>query len=361
MRIVVFGLTITSSWGNGHATLWRALCRALARRGHQVTFFERDLPYYAETRDLQPMPGLATVLYPDWAAVRPQAVQALRGADLAMVTSYCPDGVAASALVLDSAARLRAFYDLDTPVTLDRLAAGERPDYLPPEGLGGFDLVLSFTGGAALQRLRTELGARRVAPLYGSVDPEAHRPVAPGDLPRADLSYLGTYAADRQPALERLLVAPARALPARRFVIGGALYPPEFPWAENIWFVRHMPPPQHPAFFAASRLTLNITRRAMAAMGWCPSGRLFEAAACGVPILTDAWAGLEEFYRPGEELLVAHGTEDATAAISLSDAELGRIAAAARARTLAEHTADQRVRTLEEAVQAAMTPATIGE
>jgi spore maturation protein CgeB len=221
--------------------------------------------------------------------------------------------------------------------------------------------VLSYTGGAALQRLRSELGARRVAPLYGSVDPEAHRPVPPDPKLRADLSYLGTYAADRQPALERLLVAPARALPARRFVIGGALYPAEFPWAENIWFLRHMPPAQHPAFFASSRLTLNITRRAMAAMGWCPSGRLFEAAACGAPILTDSWAGLEDFYTPGRELLVAGSTGEAIAAIGLGDAELRRIAQAARDRTLAEHTADHRARALEAAVQAAMTPATIGD
>jgi spore maturation protein CgeB len=356
MHIVVFGLTITSSWGNGHATLWRALCRALVRRGHRVTFFERDAVYYASTRDLQSMPGVEPVLYADWAEVRRRAERALAGADLALVTSYCPDGVAAASLVLASSARLRAFYDLDAPVTLDRLASGERPDYLPPEGLGGFDLVLSYTGGDALRRLGSELGARRVAPLYGSVDPEAHRPVPPEERLRADLSYLGTYATDRQPALERLLVAPARRLPQRRFVVGGALYPAEFPWSENIWFLRHMPPPEHPAFFSSSRLTLNITRRAMAVMGWCPSGRLFEAAACGAPILTDRWAGLESFYAPGTEVLAADTTEDAIAAIGLSDAELRRIARAARDRTLAEHTADHRAAALEAAAQAALAP-----
>ncbi|TCZ61319.1 CgeB family protein [Roseicella aquatilis] len=361
MRIVVFGLTITSSWGNGHATLWRALCRALVRRGHHVTFFERDVDYYASTRDMQEMPGVEAVLYADWAEVLPRARAALAGAELAMVTSYCPDGVAASRLVLDSPARLRAFYDLDTPVTLDRLASGERPDYLPPDGLGGFDLVLSYTGGEALRQLRTQLGARRVAPLYGSVDPEAHHPVPPEARLRADLSYLGTYAADRQPALERLLVEPARRLPERRFVIGGALYPADFPWADNIWFVRHMPPPEHPAFFSSSRLTLNITRRAMAAMGWCPSGRLFEAAACGTPILTDTWPGLAEFYAPGKEILAADGTEDAVAAIGLSDAELRRIAGAARERTLEQHTADQRAATLEAAVAAALAAASGGD
>lgn len=361
MRIVVFGLTITSSWGNGHATLWRALCRALVRRGHHVTFFERDVEYYATTRDMQAMPGVEPVLYPDWAEIQAHAARVLKGSDLAIVTSYCPDGVAASALVLESGAQVRAFYDLDTPVTLDRLAAGERPNYLPPEGLGGFDLVLSYTGGEALTRLRSQLGARRVAPLYGSVDPEAHRPVAPEERLRSDLSYLGTYAADRQAALERLFVEPARRLADHRFIIGGALYPEAFPWAKNIWFVRHMPPPEHPSFFSSSRLTLNVTRRAMAAMGWCPSGRLFEAAACGAPILTDHWAGLDDFYAPGQDLLVARTTDEAVAAITLSDAELRRMARAARERTLAEHTADHRAEALEAELNAAMAPATSGD
>ena len=357
MKLVVFGLTITSSWGNGHATLWRSLCRALARRGHRVTFFERDAPWYAAARDLAEMPGLETVIYPDWESVRSRAERALRDADVGMVTSYCPDGVGASALVLSSAAPARVFYDLDTPVTLDRLAAGERPAYLPPEGLGGFDLVLSFTGGAALDRLRAELGARRVAPLYGGVDPEAHHPVPQAGSARFDLSYLGTYAADRQPTLERLFVEPARRLPDRRFVIGGAQYPPDFPWAENIFFVRHTPPPEHPAFFASSRLTLNVTRRAMAAMGWCPSGRLFEAAACGTPVLTDPWEGLDHFYAPGEEILVAHDTADAIAALELGDAALRRIAARARDRTLAQHSGDRRAVELEAALDGIGQPA----
>lgn len=352
MRIVVFGLTITSSWGNGHATLWRALCRALARRGHRVTFFERDVPWYAGARDLTELPGLDTIVYPDWGSVRDRARQALAEADVGMVTSYCPDGVAASALVLSSAVPVRAFYDLDTPVTLDRLATGERPDYLPPEGLGDFDLVLSFTGGAALTRLRSELGARHVQPLYGSVDPDAHRPVAPVESYRADLSYLGTYAADRQPMLERLFVEVARRLPARRFLIGGAQYPQDFPWAGNIFFVRHMPPPEHPAFFSSSRLTLNVTRRAMAAMGWCPSGRIFEAAACGTPILSDWWEGLDHFYTPGEDILIAHDTADAIAALELDQEELRRIAARARSRTLEEHGCDRRASELEAALEA---------
>lgn len=350
MRFVVFGLSVTSSWGNGHATLWRSLCRALVRRGHRVTFFERDTPWYAGARDFAGMPGLETVIYPEWDSVWQRAEMELTGADVAIVTSYCPDGVAASALVLSAAMPARVFYDLDTPVTLDRLAAGERLAYLPPEGLSGFDLVLSFTGGAALDRLRAELGARRVVPLYGSVDPASHHPVPPDADYCADLSYLGTYAADRQPILERLFVEVARRLPERRFVIGGAQYPQDFPWAENIFFVRHMPPPQHPAFFSSSRLTLNVTRRAMAALGWCPSGRLFEAAACGTAILSDWWEGLDHFYTPGEEILIGRDTEDAVAAIGMDDAELRCIATRARQRTMEEHSCDRRAADLEAAL-----------
>jgi spore maturation protein CgeB len=229
--------------------------------------------------------------------------------------------------------------------------------YLPPSGLGDFDLVLSYTGGRALDELRSRLGARRVAPLYGHVDPERHHPVPPEDQYRSDLSYLGTYAADRQQGVESLLIEPARRLPQRRFLIGGAQYPVDFPWTPNIFFVRHMPPPQHPAFFCSSRLTLNVTRQAMAEFGHCPSGRLFEAAACGAPLLSDWSAGLDAFFDPGREILIAHSTEDAVAAVETSDRELQAIARAARERTLEQHTSDRRAAEFEEALDAAMSSA----
>jgi spore maturation protein CgeB len=353
MKLIIFGLTISSSWGNGHATLWRGLCKALARRGHEVVFFERDVPYYALNRDLLELPDGVLRLYSSWDDALPLARWHLADADVAMVTSYCPDGVAAADLVLESDIAVRAFYDLDTPVTLARLAAGEPVEYIGPRGLAEFDLVLSYTGGRALEELQARLGARRVAPLYGSVDPEAYRQTAPAPQYRADLSYMGTYAADRQPALEQLLVEPARRLPERRFLIGGAQYPEAFPWTGNIFFVRHLPPDEHPGFYSSSRLTLNITRAAMARMGYCPSGRLFEAAACGAPILSDAWEGLEDFFRPGSEILVAHGTATAIDALELSDAELARIARLARQRTLEEHTAARRAAQLESAIEAA--------
>lgn len=342
MKLVIFGLTISSSWGNGHATLWRALCRALSRDGHCVVFFERDVDYYASHRDYFELPGGRIVFYRDWNQILPVAARELSDADAGMVTSYCPDGGAASELVLECRSVKRCFYDLDTPVTLEHLRAGQSVSYLPPEGLSGFDLVLSYTGGMALRELQDRLGARRVVPLYGSVDPEVHRAVAPEERFRCDLSYLGTYAADRQAVLEALFIEPARRLPALKFLIGGAQYPESFPWAPNIFFASHVSPPEHPAFFSSCRMTLNVTRGAMAAMGYCPSGRLFEAAACGVPILSDTWEGLDQFFRPGKEILVAHDTEQAIEAMRMPQAVLERIAQAARARAVTEHSAARR-------------------
>ncbi|GJG87475.1 glycosyl transferase [Gemmatimonadetes bacterium T265] len=354
MRLVVFGLTVSSSWGNGHATLWRALIHALARQGHAVTFFERDVSYYAAHRDVTELPAGELVLYASWEDVRDRARRALADADVAMTTSYCPDAVDAAAVMVearDAGGPLATFYDLDTPVTFARLDAGEVVPYLPAEGLGAFDLVLSYTGGRALDALGTRLGARRVAPLYGSVDPAVHRPAAPRADWRSDLSYIGTYAADRQGAVDALFLEPARRRPGAKFVLAGSQYPADFAWTPNTWYLAHLPPADHPAFYASSRLTLNTTRGAMAAMGWCPSGRLFEAAACGVPILTDTWDGLDAFFSPGDEILVAGSAEDALAALDRPDAELRAIADRARARTLEEHTADRRARELVAALE----------
>ncbi len=348
MHVVVFGLTISSSWGNGHATLWRSLVRAMVRRGHRVTFYEKDVPYYAGARDLWELGNGARLrLYSTPEEIEGEARRELSGADLALCTSFCPDGAVAAEWILESDAEVRAFYDLDTPVTLQALRSERAVEYLPAGGLRDFDLVLSYTGGRALGELGTRLGAKWVAPLYGWVDPESHFPVPPVDRFRAAFSYLGTYAADRQEALAELLLQPARRLPDERFLIGGAQYPEDFPWLPNLFFTQHLEPAQHPAFFCSGRATLNVTRRAMAEYGYCPSGRLFEAAACGVPILSDTWEGLETFFAPGREILTVSTAEEVLAALSLGDNELKRIALAARERTLEEHTADRRVRQLE--------------
>jgi spore maturation protein CgeB len=346
VKIVIFGLTMSSSWGNGHATLWRGLCKHLVRLGHDVVFFEKDVPYYAGTRDLFELPGGHLEIYTNWTEVRHKARLETQDADAAILTSYCPDAENVTTLMFDANV-FRIFYDLDTPVTLARLGAGETISYIGSGGLSGFDLVLSFTGGERVfGEFHRLLGAQRIEALYGHVDPDVHRPAASQPHYRADLSYLGTYSQDRQRALDTLFVAPAQSRPDLRFLIGGAQYPPNFPWAPNIFFVRHLPPSEHAAFFASSRLTLNVTRKAMAEMGWCPSGRLFEAAACGCPLLSDRWNGIEDFFQPGDEILLASSKDEVLAALELDERELRRIVARARERTLAQHSSEKRAQQL---------------
>lgn len=355
MRFIIFGLSISSSWGNGHATIWRSLLKAMAKRGHSAVFYEKDVPYYASARDGWTCPaGIELRLYESLDAVRTEALREMAAADVALCTSYCPDGGKAAQMIWESAAEIKAFYDLDTPVTLRALSDGQHVEYLPAEGLGSFDVVLSFTGGRALEELQTRLGARRVAPLYGAFDPETHHPVEPIEAFRGTLSYLGTYAADRQAKVEELFLEPARRLPDQRFFIAGAQYPQSFPWQQNISFGRHLEPPQHAAFLCSSRATLNVTRASMADYGYCPSGRLFEAAGCKVAILSDSWDGLDTFFSPGEEILPVASADDVIASLSLSDRELKRVGESACERAFACHTAAHRVLELETACEAAL-------
>lgn len=346
MKIVVFGLSISSAWGNGQATLLRSLFRALDRHGHEIHFFERDTPYYAAHRDAASLPFVRLHIYSHWTEVLEQAQRQLSGADAAIVTSYCPDGVAACDLVLGSKLPRTVFYDMDTPVTLNRLKDGESVPYIPPYGLGPFDLVLSYTGGRALDLLRERLCARCVSTLYGWVDPELYQRVDPCSDFESDLSYLGTYSADRQAALDELLIAPARQLSSRKFLIAGAMYSSRESWPPNIRHREHVAPPQHPSFYSSSLLTLNVTRGPMAAMGYCPSARFFEAGACGTAVLSDWWTGLDTFFEPGSEILLAASTAQAISAILKDRASLDEIARRARQRTLDCHTADQRARRL---------------
>jgi spore maturation protein CgeB len=302
---------------------------------------------------LTELPGGLLVLYSDWRETMTEAHHQLSDADVAMVTSYCPDALAATSLVLDSPVRVRSFYDLDSGVTLDRLRAGQPVDYIGERGLADFDLVLSYNGGRAINELKSRLGARHVAPLYGHVDPSVHHPVPPDDRYRSDLSYLGTYSDDRQRELEMLFIEPARRQPFKKFVIGGSQYPGGFPWSDNIYFIPHVPPGEHAAFYSSSRLTLNVTRRPMAETGYCPSGRLFEAAACGVPLLTDAWEGLDYFFEPGVEILVARSSGEVENAMAMSDEAIARVARAGRERALSAHTARHRALQLESLLEAA--------
>jgi spore maturation protein CgeB len=351
MKIVIFGLSVSSAWGNGHATLWRGLLRALHDLGHEIHFFERDTPYYAATRDLTSLPFASLHLYSDWFQNLKFFAGIMAGADVGIVTSYCPDGVAACDLVLSAGLPRTVFYDMDTPVTLSRLEKGEEVPYIPKTGLGQFDLVLSYTGGAALDQLRERLGARCAAPLYGWVDPDVYYRTDSVERFAADLSYLGTYSADRQATVDTLLIASAKRLPERRFIVAGAMYPKILEWPANVRHFDHVAPNEHRAFYSSSPLTLNATRASMAAMGYCPSGRLFESAACGTAVLSDWWAGLDSFFEPGEEILVATSTSKAVAAITSACGQLAQIGLRAKRRALECHTAAIRARRLIDLIE----------
>jgi spore maturation protein CgeB len=351
MKITIFGLSITSSWGNGHATTFRALCQALHRRGHRIVFFERDQEWYANNRDLPGAPYCAVKIFQSWNDVRSLVRAELRDSDVAMVGSYVPDGIAALDEILDSNVPVKSFYDIDTPITAGYLRRESETGYLLPRHLGGLDVYFSFTGGPLLEELELKFGVPLAVPLYCSVDPDGHRERQVSPEFACDLSYMGTYAPDRQPKLEELLCRPARRLRQRRFIVAGPQYPSDIPWPENVERVLHLSPRHHAAFYCSSVLTLNITRRDMVMAGYSPSVRLFEAAACAATIISDNWPGLETFFAPGTEVLLPAGSDDVVRYISDYDrGELRRIGRAARERVLAGHTSDIRAREFEQAV-----------
>jgi spore maturation protein CgeB len=339
MNLVVLGLSLSSSWGNGHATTFRALLNAFAARGHDILFLERDVPWYAAHRDL-PNPGFCRLEFYDDLAGLDCWRDAIAAADAVMVGSYVPDGIAVGRYVQAHARGITAFYDIDTPVTLAALRAGTC-DYLDPALIAGYDLYCSFTGGPTLGHLEQHYRSPMARALYCSVDTDRYRPQ--GGPRRWDLSYLGTYSPDRQPTLEALLLAPARLMPEKRFVVAGPQYPDDIDWPANVERIEHLPPADHPAFYSASRYTLNVTRADMMAAGWSPSVRLFEAAACGTAIISDVWPGLSDLFAPNREILFADKGEQIIAYLD-EDRPVGP---AGRARILAAHGADTRARELE--------------
>lgn len=342
MKIVIFGLSITSSWGNGHATTFRALARALHQRGHRIVFFERDLEWYASNRDMPEPPFCDTQIYENWVQVLPKARRELRDCDVAMIGSYFPDAKHAIPEVFDSPARVKTFYDIDTPITMGQLRAGGA-DYLKPDQIPGFDIYFSFTGGPMLRELQQKFGARAAVPLYCSVDAEKYRSAPVRAEYQCDFSYMGTYAADRQPKIEELLCVTARHLVDKKFLVAGPQYPEDLEWPENVKLITHVEPRFHPSFYSSSRFTLNVTRREMVLAGYSPSVRLFEAAACATTIISDTWPGLATFFVPGQEILLADSHHQVMEYLNgMDEAEIRRIGRKAQRRVLAEHTSRQR-------------------
>ncbi len=348
MKLVVFGLSISSSWGNGHATTWRALLRAFAARGHEIVFHEWNAPWYAGNRDLAKPPYVTLRLYDEWERIAPRAVAEAKDADATLVGSYVKDGPRVIDALAEAGVDPLFFYDIDTPVTVAALRNGGA-EYLRRDQVPLFTRYLSFTGGPFLhQVLEGELGAREARPLYCSVDTDRYHPTETDPLLVSDLAYMGTYAPDRQPVLERFLVEPARRMPERKFYVAGPQYPDDIRWPANVLYNPHLPPSLHATFYSSARWQLNATRADMVQAGWSPSVRLFEAAACGAAMISDRWPGIDHFFTPGEEILLPESTEEVIGILRTTcDDDRRAIGLAARERILAEHTARHRAEELE--------------
>lgn len=343
MKFVMLPLSVTSSWGNGHATNFRALGKALAARGHEITFLERDVPWYAQHRDLKQVAYGDIHLYSNLQELHDRHLEVVKTADVVLVGSFVPEGVEVAKWVDRAASGIKIYYDIDTPVTLEKLARGDY-EYVSPEVIPMFDLFLSFSGGPMLDVLRDKYGARGVRVFYCIVDADTY---SPRDVPtRWDLGYLGTHSVDRELPLGRLLLDTARAAPALRFCVAGPNHPDEG-WPPNVQRIDHLDPPRHPDFYCAQRFTLNVTRAQMVTAGYSPSVRLFEAAACGVPIISDRWLGIEDVLEPGREILLADGSDDVRRFLDMPDENRRAIGAAARERILRSHSADKRAEQLE--------------
>lgn len=348
---VFLGLTITSTWGNGHATTYRGLLKELAARGHSVTFLERDVPWYSAHREFSALPYGRLALYGSLDELKDRFTETVRHADAVIVGSYVPEGIEVGRWVRSVAKHITAFYDIDTPVTLASLR-DNRCEYLSCDLIAKYDLYLSFTGGPTLAFIERRLGSPCARPLYCSVDPTLYFPKQYESV--WDLGYLGTYAPDRQPALDSLLLKVAEQSPERRFVVAGPQYPEHIQWHQNVTRIEHLPAAEHCEFYNSQLFALNITRCNMLRAGYSPSVRLFEAAACGTPIITDDWPGLAEFFQPHSEIIPVQNTSDVLTHLKMSSDQRLEVADGARRRTLRFNTAAVRAAEFETYVDASL-------
>lgn len=353
MKIVILGLSITSAWGNGHATTFRALSKALRARGHDIVFFEKNAEWYENNRDMPEPPFCKVHVFEDWQDIVATVRRELSDADVAVLGSYFPDGIAAAQLIAECSVPVKAFYDIDTPITIAKLRSEGATEYLDAAQVPLFDLYFSFTGGPILTEIEERFGSPFAVPLYCSFDPAEYRRFAAAPSFECDLSYMGTYASDRQPKIDALLTNVATQMPKHKFIVAGPQYPEAIVWPKNVERITHLNPHLHALFYSSSRLTLNVTRGQMVMAGYSPSVRLFEAAACGACIVSDNWPGLNEFFVPNKEILIAQSKSEVMQYLRMDDSEIRRIGCAAQHRVLAEHSNAMRAVQFEDAVQRA--------
>ena len=347
-RISFFGSSLVSAYWNGAATYYRGIVRALHERGHAVTFYEPDAYDRQQHRDIPDPEWARVVVYPATFDAVLRSVETGCAADVVIKTSgvgVFDELLEAAVLAHRRAGGLTIFWDVDAPATLDRVHQNPADPFraLIPR----YDLILTYGGGDPVVRAYEALGARVCVPIYNGLDPATHHPVERNDRFAGDLGFLGNRLPDREARVDEFFLSAARQLPGRRFLLGGN------GWADkamppNVAYLGHVFTRDHNAFNCTPLAVLNINRESMARYGFSPPTRVFEAAGAGACLITDAWAGLEQFLEPGREVLVAADGADVAAHVAeLTPARARAIGAAALARVLSEHTYAHRVREVE--------------
>jgi spore maturation protein CgeB len=347
VKIAFFGSSLVSAYWNGAATYYRGLVKELGRRGHQLTFFEPDAFDRQAHRDIADPPWAEVVVYDADEAGAERALGYARGADVLVKASGV--GVLDDLLeqaVLDVGGRSAAvFWDVDAPATLSRLE--DDPDDPLASLIPRYDLVLTYGGGAPVVERYRALGANNCVPIYNALDPETHHPVPRESRFDADLAFLANRLPDREERVEEFFLHAAELAPRRTFLLGGAGWEGR-PLPANVRLLGHVSTNEHNPFNCTPLAVLNVLRESMAANGWSPATRVFEAAGAGACLLSDAWEGIDDFLEPGSEVLVADSGEDVAAALAgLSESAARGIGEAARRRVLAEHTYAHRAAQVE--------------
>jgi spore maturation protein CgeB len=353
LSIAFFGSSLVSAYWNGAATYYRGILRALAARGHRVTFYEPDAFDRQKHRDIPDPDWARVVVYSSRSTDGVQrAVEEARGCDLVVKAS----GVGVFDAMLEAQipeirrpGALAVFWDVDAPATLDRLAAKRLDPFrsLVP----AYDLILTYGGGPPVVAAYRRFGARGCVPIYNGLDPATHHPVPPEPRFACDLGLIANRLPDRERRIEEYFLAVAADLPRQTFLLGGNGWADK-PMPPNISYLGHVYTRDHNPFNASARAVLNVSRDSMAAYGYSPATRVFEAAGAGACIISDAWEGIGNFFEPGREILVAAtGPAVAELVARQTRQEAQRIGEAARTRALAEHTYERRVDILEAALE----------
>lgn len=354
MDIAFFASSLVSAYWNGAATYYRGIVRALAERGHRITFYEPDAYDRQKHRDIDDPPWANVVVYcSDGTDAVRRCIEGAAGADLIVKASgvgVFDELLEAAVLELKNAYNLVAFLDVDAPATLERVNSKPSDPFGPL--IGRYDLILTYGGGDPVVNAYKALGARQCVPIYNALDPLTHHPVRPDARFEADLGLLANRLPDREARIDEFFFRPAAALRGRRFLLGGNGWEDK-PKSANVNYVGHVYTRDHNAFNCTPPAVLNVSRDSMARFGFSPATRVFEAAGAGACLITDAWVGIELFLEPGEEVLVAAGGDEVAEHLrSLTPADASRIGAAARRRVLAQHTYAHRARQLEELLAA---------